>query len=232
MVWELRTVFATLVALATASSSAMAEDREPKIVIGGLHSHKVQIELHYMPQCPGCRQLISTSFSDAFHTEGFSDMADVRFVPWGKKHREDANHHDRVFDNVLESCALKTIGHDHQDLQFLYIDCIDHTGTFEKDPSKVDRSCAREIGLSRLQTREIEECAKSSEGLALAEENLRHSESIGMVHAPWIVVNGEKSEEVEDAVWNSLFHYVCELYTGPYRSKECLPEPDMIAEQL
>lgn len=191
---------------------------------------KVKVQLFYMPQCPGCRQLISTSITEAFATDGFSDMANVEFIPWGQKHREGVK--DRVFDNVLESCALRSIGKEHQDLQFMYIECIDRTGTFEIDPSKVDRSCAKVIGLTTEQTQEIETCAKSQEGHDLAEANLQQAISIEMEYAPWIVVNGFHSKETEDAVWNSLFAYVCDVYSGPYRSKECPNNQDLIVEQL
>ena len=86
---------------------------------------KVKVELYYMPQCPGCRQLITTSFSEAFETPGFSEMADVTFIPYTKTTESTKDRY--VYDNVLESCALRVIGRDHQELQFSYIECIDHT---------------------------------------------------------------------------------------------------------
>jgi len=219
---------------------------------------KVKVELYYMPQCPGCRQLITTSFSEAFQTPGFSDMADVTFVPWGKafltvesngsqeqqiiQHQQSQDQEQRVFDNVLESCALHTIGRNRQDQQFAYIECIDRTNTFEKDPSKVDRSCAKVVGLSTRQTRDIEACAVSREGHDLAEKNLRQSEMIDMEYAPWIVVDRQHTHAIENSVWASLFHHVCGVYSGPHRSEAC-PETttittdddddkDLIAEQL
>jgi len=148
----------------------------------------------------------------------------------------------RVFDNVLESCALHTIGRNRQDQQFAYIECIDRTNTFEKDPSKVDRSCAKVVGLSTRQTRDIEACAVSREGHDLAEKNLRQSEMIDMEYAPWIVVDRQHTHVIEDSVWASLFHHVCGVYSGPHRSEAC-PETttittdddddkDLIAEQL
>ncbi len=209
-----------------------ASKKEPKALLTK-EDYKVQVQLYYMPQCPGCRQLISTSITEAFQMKGFSDMANVEFIPWGYKHREGMD--DRVHDNVMESCALQTIGNEHQDLQFMYIECIDRTGTFETDPSKVDRSCAKVIGLTSTQIQEIETCAKSQEGHDLAEAYLRQSERINMEYAPWIVVNGFHSKATEDAVWNSLFAYVCEIYNGPFRSKFC-PNydytQDMIAEEM
>jgi hypothetical protein len=159
-------------------------------------------------------------------------MADVTFVPWGRafqniepigsqEQQQPQEQEQRVFDNVLESCALHTIGRKHQDLQFSYIECIDRTNTFEKDPSKVDRSCAKVVGLSTRQTRDIEACAVSREGHDLAEENLRQSELVEMEYAPWIIVDRQHTHAIEDSVWESLFHHVCGIYSGPHKSVAC-----------
>ena len=47
---------------------------------------KVQVQLFYESQCPGCRSMITTSFATAFATEGFLDMADVTLYPYGNAH--------------------------------------------------------------------------------------------------------------------------------------------------
>ena len=44
---------------------------------------KVVVELYYESQCPGCREMLTTSFKEAFQSEGFLDMADVTLVPYG-----------------------------------------------------------------------------------------------------------------------------------------------------
>ncbi len=214
------------------NSRKQKEEVSQPYVAAGPSSFEVKIELYYMPQCPGCRQLISTSISEAFQTPGFADMANVEFKPWGRKHQEDGHPQGRIFDNVLESCALQKIGNHHQDTQFMYIECIDRTGTFETNPSAVDRSCAKVIGLEDSQIKEIEECAVSKEGHALADKHLGEADAMEMIYAPWIVVNGHHSKEQEDKIWHSLFYYVCEIYKGPYRSSGCPQSQDLIAEQL
>ena len=204
-----------------------AENAAAALSKGKEDRDKVKVELYYMPQCPGCRQLITTSIREAFHTPGFSDMADVTFVPYAaypeSQTLENPPSHERIMDNVLESCALNIIGRRHQERQFDYIDCIDHDQ--RRDPSKVDRFCALTIGLSAKQTHDIDACAASHEGRALAERNLRQTESIGATYYPWIVVNRAHSREIEASVWTSLFGYVCERYVGPHKSTHC-PETD------
>lgn len=212
------------------NSRKQKEDISESYIAASPSSFKVNIELYYMPQCPGCRQLISTSISEAFQTPGFADMANVEFKPWGRKHQEIGV--GRIFDNVLESCALQKIGNHHQDTQFMYIECIDRAGNIGSNPSAVDRSCAKVVGLDDSQIEEIEECALSKEGHALADKYLREADAMEMIYAPWIVVNGYHSKEQEDKIWHSLFYYVCEIYKGPYRSSGCPQTGDSIEEQL
>jgi hypothetical protein len=192
---------------------------------------KVQIELYYMPQCPGCRQLITTSFSDAFNTPGFSDMADVTFVSYGNVRATKGSL--RIFDNVIESCALDKI--DHQDVQFQYIECIDHSDS-TKDASKVDMECAHIIGLFQDTIREIEICAATAEGHVLAHNMVLKSDAVSpaISYYPWVHVNGIHEFDAENEVWKSLFQYVCKSYTGQNKSPHCPGEgeDDLLAEQL
>jgi hypothetical protein len=192
---------------------------------------KVQIELYYMPQCPGCRQLITTSFNEAFNTPGFSDMADVTFVSYGNVRATKGSL--RIFDNVIESCALDKI--DHQDVQFQYIDCIDHSDS-TKDASKVDMECAHIIGLFQDTIREIEICAATAEGHLLAHNMVLKSDAVSPVisYYPWVQANGIHDGDAEREVWSSLFKYVCKAYTGQNKSPHCPGEgeDDLLAEQL
>jgi len=246
-----------IVARSTLASARNEERASPEFVTTTLSTRrdnrdKVKVELYYMPQCPGCRQLITTSFEEAFKTPGFSDMADVTFVPYGTA-RENHNaatttttgssgsqsQQNRVFDNVLESCALHTIGNHHQDQQFAYIGCIDHNSSFEQDPFQIDRACTRAIGLSTRLVGDIEACAASHEGHVLAERNVQQSESIDLRYFPWIVVDRSHTPAIESAVWESLFDYVCGVYSGSHRSQECPDDnmfgggdDDLLSEQL
>jgi hypothetical protein len=38
---------------------------------------KVLIDLFYESQCPGCKQMITTSFADAIKAEAFFDMVEI-----------------------------------------------------------------------------------------------------------------------------------------------------------
>jgi hypothetical protein len=44
---------------------------------------KIKIDLYYESQCPGCKQMITTSFAEAMKADGFLDMAEINFWPYG-----------------------------------------------------------------------------------------------------------------------------------------------------
>lgn len=191
---------------------------------------KIKIELYYMPQCPGCRQLITTSFNDAFNMPGFDDMADVTFVSYGNIRATKGTL--RIFDNTLESCALDKI--ELQDEQFQYIDCIDHSKS--QDASQVDMECAKIIGLTEDTIKQIEVCAATAEGHILANKMVQKSQSLTpkISYYPWIVVNDVHNIPIENEVWNSLFKYTCKLYQGSNKSPRCPGEDGeyLLADQL
>ncbi len=75
---------------------------------------KVQIQLFYESQCPGCRNMITTSFATAFAAPDFLDMADVTLYPYGNAH-ETQSGSEWVYScqhgtqecvyNQIETCA-------------------------------------------------------------------------------------------------------------------------------
>ena len=49
------------------------------------------------------------------------------------------------------------------------------------------------------------------------------SKSIAGSHrfVPWVVVDGEHSDEVQNSIKESLFDYLCNTYVGPNKSNKC-----------
>ncbi|VEU43990.1 unnamed protein product [Pseudo-nitzschia multistriata] len=216
------------------------------------HNRKIKVDLYYMPQCPGCRQLITSSFNEAFHTPGFSNMADVTFIPYsdGRIDTGSDSSTKRIFSHTLESCALHFIGiggadgfetngtngltmhkkHEHQELQFRYIDCIDHYPSYQHSAATVDVECAKAIGLSEATVTRIESCASSQEGHRLAERYVKQVHSITnprITYFPWTMVDNVHDKDTEERIWNSLFEHVCSIYSGPLRSLHCQAPGDM-----
>mmetsp|Transcript_2663 Transcript_2663/g.6231 ORF Transcript_2663/g.6231 Transcript_2663/m.6231 type:complete len:285 (+) Transcript_2663:165-1019(+) len=199
-------------------------------------SEKVKVELYYESQCPGCRQLITTSFSEAFKAEGFLDMADVQFIPYGNAQETPSS--DGTFDfqcqhgpseciyNLIETCALAKI----QDpiVSFDFIDCIEHNDESRGEHEvyyyyEIAMSCAKLVDLADATISQMEQCALSKEGNELEHEAALRTDSLDPPHkyVPHVVVDGEHTDEIQDAVTDSLLNYVCGAYDGPEKSAVC-----------
>ena len=58
------------------------------LVSAAYAADKVQIQLFFESQCPGCRNMITHSFATAFAAPDFLNMADVTLYPYGNAHEE------------------------------------------------------------------------------------------------------------------------------------------------
>jgi hypothetical protein len=47
---------------------------------------------------------------------------------------------------------------------------------------------------------------------------------------PWVLVNGQYDESVQDQITDSLLKYVCDNFKGSAKSKDC-PQPGTIVAQ-
>ena len=52
------------------------------------NADKIKIDLYFESQCPGCRQMITTSFAEAMKADGFLEMAEVNLWPYGNAHEK------------------------------------------------------------------------------------------------------------------------------------------------
>jgi len=227
-------VIATAIGFTLARFSAASEEDQKK----------VQIELYYESQCPGCREMITTSFNEAYRSEGFLDMADVLFVPYGNAEENQTDSGTYEFDcqhgppeciyNIIENCALDKI--EDPLTAFQYIECIeqnDESRDPKQDYYQVAIDCCRLTNLDDDTVSKMESCALGSEGMLLEHGAAVKSNSLDPPYnyVPYVVVNGEHSEDVQDKITDSLFNYVCDSYQGPNKSSAC-PKTHLRAGQL
>jgi len=197
-------------------------------------NEKVKIELYYESQCPGCRQMVTTSFYEAFQAEGFLDMAEVEFVPYGNAQETKTASGTYEFRcqhgpsecvyNTIEVCAMAKI--DDPLVAFQYIDCIERSDDSrdpQQDFEKVAIACCELTNLPERTVSQMEECAVGLEGIQLDHEAALRTDALDPPHTyvPYLVVNGEHSDTVQDAITDSLLNYVCGAYRGPDKSPDC-----------
>jgi interferon gamma-inducible protein 30 len=195
---------------------------------------KVGIALYYESQCPGCRDMITNSFSEAFQTEGFLDMAEVEFVPYGNAKETKTESGTYEFEcqhgpsecvyNTIEACALAKI--EDPLVAFQYIDCIecsDESRDPQQDYYQVAITCCKLAKLSDDTIRAMEGCATGTEGIQLEHEAAEKTDGLDPPHefGPYVVVNGVHKDETQNAISDSLFDYVCGAYLGPNKSPAC-----------
>ena len=205
---------------------------------------KLQIELYYESQCPGCRETITSSFKEAFHAEGFGKMATVSWFPFGNA-KETNTESPYEFQcqhgpsecnyNLIEACILKKISCPMQ--QFELINCIESNDE-DRNP-KPDRyaqvliGCSMLAGVEKSVIESIHECAEGPEGNALMHDLAAKTAALDPPHkyVPWIVVNGKHDDKMQDEIMTSLLKYVCDNYKGADKSPEC-PDSTMLRGSL
>jgi len=205
--------------------------------------HKVQVELYYESQCPGCRQLITTSFAAAYHTEGFLDMADITFIPYGNALETQNDDDDDTYSfecqhgasecvyNLIETCAIHKL---LEWTQFQFIKCIeqhDENRATDQDYESVALACGKSLGIEMSLMDEIKACVFSHEGNSYEHAMAVKTEALEPPHTyvPYVVVDGSHTETIQTAVTTSLFEYVCRTYQGTQKSTQCPPTTKSIS---
>ncbi|OEU09006.1 GILT-domain-containing protein [Fragilariopsis cylindrus CCMP1102] len=226
---------ATVTATATTSTSTSTSSNIVKDNDVG-NNDKVQVELYYESQCPGCREMITTSFYDAYQNDGLLDMAVITFIPYGNAQHKNPNPNTGLVDfkcqhgpseciyNIIETCALDKIKGPSD--QFEFLNCIenhDENRDMDQDYYNIAFKCAIEANLKDAVVEEIKICSTSQEGNELEHEMAVKTESLIPPHTyvPYVVVNGVHNDDIQTDVTDSLFDYVCKTYTGPNKSSNC-----------
>ena len=188
-------------------------------------AQKVSVELYYESQCPGCRQMITTSFAEAYQAEGFLEMADITLVPYGNAHGIDSCQHgvEECEYNMVESCALNLITDGLA--QFNFINCIEQNDTSRKTSGDYDGNidlCTAASGTDAYNSA-IKTCYKGTEGQEYETVMMNETDALSPSHSyvPWVVGQGVHSDEVQNEVTSSLLSYVCSNYKGSNKSPDC-----------
>ena len=180
-------------------------------------------------------QVLTTSFKEAFAADGFLKMADITLVPFGNAKESPSTDPVLPYDfscqhgpsecryNAVEACALSKIGCPYK--AFAYINCIenyDEDRTPDQNYGLVVGACAALTGVADLAA-DIEECSTGTEGNGLVHDNAVKTSELDPPHTyvPWIVVGGQHSDDLQEAISESLLKYICENYHGPDKSLDC-----------
>ncbi|XP_051990350.1 gamma-interferon-inducible lysosomal thiol reductase-like [Xyrauchen texanus] len=174
----------------------------------------VNVSLYYESLCPGCRQFLVIQLLPTFVM--LQDIMNIELVPYGNaqektekgKYTFICQHGEgECQGNMIETCLLNKLGFDAIPVIF----CME-SGT---DVLKAAQPC---LGIYKpdITWDSIMECVKGDLGNKLMHENAMKTDALKPSHqyVPWITINGEHSEDLQDKAMNSLFSLVCSLYKG------------------
>jgi len=185
----------------------------------------VHLSLYYESLCPGCRAFITGQITRAVKAFGNSQpgsVMQVNLFPYGNA-RETYNDqtHSWVFDcqhgeqecigNVIETCSMHLLRNFTSYWPFIL--CIE-SGSDHLTMDHVAQQCATSLGINYSP---IQACAQGALGNQLEHKIAEATDNLQPPHkyAPWIVVNGIHTEEIQSAAQMDLVKFICDTYKGP-----------------
>jgi len=179
----------------------------------------VLVELYYESLCPGCRAFLTTMLYPAFDRLRDSGIMKVAIYPYGNAHESENPDGTWKFDcqhgepeclgNILEVCIMKQLSWD-SDMYLPIISCMEGAD----DPISSARGCIS--ALSSLSYSAVKKCASGKEGNELEHSMGARTEALSPPHqyVPWIVINGQHTNELQTQAQTNLVALVCKLYKG------------------
>ena len=161
---------------------------------------KVKVDLYYESQCPGCRQMLTTSFKQAFAASGFLDMAEVTLVPYGNATEKQSitklweftcqHGETECIYNSIETCAIDTLA-DKPLEAFNFVLCVEENDSKSTDYDAVVDKCAEaSIKIAhKIKADEIKNCPKNKSGNLMEHHMGVLTEALDPKHTyvPWVV---------------------------------------------
>ena len=189
---------------------------------------KVKIDLYYESECPACKTMITSSFDVAFKADGFLNMAEVNLMPYGNAHEsKDGDSWDFTCQhgevecqyNLVEACAVNLIKCPYMKYEFL--NCVENKDGASKDYEGVAKECATQGKLKNGD--DIVSCYNGPDAIKYEHAIALQTAALSPPHkyVPWVVADGVHSDDINDAVYDSLLKYVCTNYKGTKKSKDC-----------
>lgn len=178
----------------------------------------VKVDLYYEALCPYCRQFITEQLFPVWNKLYDTKIMNVTIVPYGNaleteispgKYRYECQHGpDECTLNAIENCVMDATDNVIEKY-FPVINCIEASDQPMNDSEK----CVTKAGLV---WKTVNDCATGSQGNALVHKSAVKTSALQPAHqyVPWIVVNGEHTDEMQQDAQQDLLKFVCSTYTG------------------
>ncbi|XP_072547058.1 gamma-interferon-inducible lysosomal thiol reductase [Salminus brasiliensis] len=174
----------------------------------------VNVSLYYESFCPGCREFLVMQLMPTFFM--LNDIMTLELVPFGnaeekksaEKYEFTCQHGpDECMGNMIETCMLSKMG----GAAYFAINCMEMAA----DVLKASKQCA-ELFTKESFWDAIQTCVNGDEGNQLMHQNAVKTRALKPQHqyVPWVTINGEHTDDLQEKAQNSLFNLVCSLYKG------------------
>jgi len=177
----------------------------------------VQVSLYWESLCPDSIQFILTQLYPTY--QAVPDIFTLDLVPYGKACSysvPDVNgtysfvcQHgsNECLGNKLLACALNLYTDENTQVEFVY--CVENS----TEPYNAGEQCATELGLD---WDAIETCFDSNTANSYLFENGEITRSLNptLNSVPWIVINGNHTQDTQVAAQYDLLNFLCDTYQG------------------
>lgn len=173
----------------------------------------IQVGLYYESLCPGCRQFLVEMLFPTWLL--LNDIMTVDLVPYGnaaekpdgQKFIFECQHGEQeCLGNMIETCIMNMTR-----LAFPIIFCMESSS----DVIKSAKSCV-ELYTPELGWDKIMSCVNGDAGNQLMHQNALATQALKPPHeyVPWVTINGEHTDDLQDKAMASLYTLVCNMYKG------------------
>ncbi|XP_042354263.1 gamma-interferon-inducible lysosomal thiol reductase [Plectropomus leopardus] len=177
-------------------------------------SGEVEVGLYYESLCPGCRMFLTQMLFPTWLL--LNEIMSVTLVPFGnaeekpigQKYTFVCQHgEEECLGNMIEACLLNMTSS-----AFEVINCMESSN----DVIKSAESCVN-LYTSDVTWESIMSCVKGDLGNQLMHQCALKTKALAPPHAyvPWITINGEHTDDLQNKAMTSLFSLVCNMYKGP-----------------
>ncbi|KAM8728821.1 gamma-interferon-inducible lysosomal thiol reductase-like [Acanthopagrus schlegelii] len=174
---------------------------------------KVEVALYYESLCPGCRNFLVFSLFPTWLM--LADIMTVTLVPYGNaqeknvtgKYVFECQHgKEECLGNLIETCLLNMT-----DLAIPIIFCMESS----TDVINNGQMCTK-LYKPDLNWGDVMKCVNGDQGNQLMHQNALKTKALNPPHdyVPWVTINGEHTEDLQEKAMDSLFNLVCSLFKG------------------
>ncbi|KAG2463723.1 GILT reductase, partial [Polypterus senegalus] len=174
----------------------------------------VDVSLYYESLCPGCRAFLVFQLFPTWLL--LSEIMNVTLVPYGnakeqfdgKQWQFTCQHGEQeCLGNLIETCLMNVLLQPSEYIPVIF--CMESS----EDVVNNAEACLK-LYQPDVQWDTIMNCVKGDQGNKLMHANALMTDALKPPHeyVPWVTINGEHTEELQQEAMNSLHTLVCKTY--------------------